>query len=390
MTGRGADGGVDVVAAAAVAQVKAEVVPVGAPVVQQTFGIASARGVAGLVFALAGFTPAAVRFAEDAGVALFRFDLQSQVEPVNAAARALSDGESGLVLADHERRLIRRSIELGVTDLVAAETPRVGLRATPERLAAWAAHVSASIDETEADINGWYARLELELGGGAAPIGRLGLGAGSGADGEPTLFVWTEGERFGGLRRVSVIPGSRPAWFAQVAVGTADEVTSDRVPRQRSVSLRYLRVVERKQRPDLGWEVTAARGDALVEDPRTEPFAEIEHVLDQRGHVRIITDPGRHWREARFEVLEHDGARLVFVVVPDLSWSLIPGSRGVQAALAYHLPDSRDVLGDDLAKPALSDEQVMAAVVAPRGQAELALAVMVEACTLDAEDLLIR
>ena len=61
---------------------------------QQTFGIASARGVDALVFALAGFTAAATRFANSVGVALFTFDLQSEVEAINSAARALSNRES--------------------------------------------------------------------------------------------------------------------------------------------------------------------------------------------------------------------------------------------------------------------------------------------------------
>lgn len=393
LTGRGADGGVDVDSSGAVAQVKAEVVPVGAPVVQQTFGIASARGVDALVFALAGFTAAATRFANSVGVALFTFDLQSEVEAINSAARALSNRESGFVLSEDQRRLIRRASELGITGLVAAEAPRAGLRATPERLAAWAAHVSASAGEGESDVDGWYSTVVLELGGGApawGPVGRLMLGAGTddGVDGQPMLFVSTDGNQFGGKHRwLSMLPASQPGLFGQVVVGTAIEATSERAPGQLPFSLGHLRVIEEEFRSDYQWKRTVPAGDALVEDPRTEPFAEVEQILGQCGRVRLVAEPGRHWREARFQVREHAGARLVFAVVDNYWSTFFPGPGDILAALAYHLPEALDVLDDDLAKPALRDEQVIAAVVVPEGQTELALAVLVEALTLDPDDL---
>ena len=56
LTGEGADGGVDVRSSNLVAQVKAELKPVGRPVIQQIFGVASAEGSEAACFALSGFT----------------------------------------------------------------------------------------------------------------------------------------------------------------------------------------------------------------------------------------------------------------------------------------------------------------------------------------------
>lgn len=85
----GPDGGIDVRSVEAVAQVKAEVAPVGRPKVQQLHGVASATGKLGLFFSLAGYTSAARSFADSVGIALFSFDLQGDPTAVNATASAL-------------------------------------------------------------------------------------------------------------------------------------------------------------------------------------------------------------------------------------------------------------------------------------------------------------
>lgn len=92
VTVNGADGGLDIVAPRGVAQVKMEALPVGRPTVQQLHGCACVESKAGLVFALNGFTPQAVAWADRAGVALFAFDFQGRPQPVNAAARSLGMG----------------------------------------------------------------------------------------------------------------------------------------------------------------------------------------------------------------------------------------------------------------------------------------------------------
>jgi hypothetical protein len=89
LTGFGADGGIDVRSSWGVAQVKAEMKPVGRPAVQQLAGVASVEGCDALFFSLAGFTPDAIEWADRAGVALFRFDLQGDPTAVNPAAVSL-------------------------------------------------------------------------------------------------------------------------------------------------------------------------------------------------------------------------------------------------------------------------------------------------------------
>lgn len=92
LTGSGSDGGVDVVSNSAVAQVKAEALPIGRPVVQAIYGIATAEGKQALVFALAGFTNQALEWADRAGVACFAFDLQGEPQALNPTARLLASG----------------------------------------------------------------------------------------------------------------------------------------------------------------------------------------------------------------------------------------------------------------------------------------------------------
>lgn len=88
-TARGADGGVDVIAADAVAQVKNLNVPVGAPDVQRLRGAAHGERFA-LFYSGSGYSRAAFEFATAAGVALFEYDATNQVHPVNAAAEQLA------------------------------------------------------------------------------------------------------------------------------------------------------------------------------------------------------------------------------------------------------------------------------------------------------------
>lgn len=83
----GPDAGIDVESEQALVQVKAELAPTGRPVVQQTYGVATAAGKAAMVFSLGGFTKEALDWAAAARVALFGFDLQGIPEPPNEPAR---------------------------------------------------------------------------------------------------------------------------------------------------------------------------------------------------------------------------------------------------------------------------------------------------------------
>jgi len=73
LTPSGPDGGVDVVASGAVAQVKHHAKPVRLPEVQRIYGIAVAERKKALIFASAGFTPAAREWASRHRVECYRF-----------------------------------------------------------------------------------------------------------------------------------------------------------------------------------------------------------------------------------------------------------------------------------------------------------------------------
>ena len=90
VTRAGTDEGIDVIGSGIVGQVKAQAIPVGRPVVQQTYGVAAAEGCTAAVFGLAGFTPEALSWANRVGVALFDFDLEGAAAPLNDAARTLT------------------------------------------------------------------------------------------------------------------------------------------------------------------------------------------------------------------------------------------------------------------------------------------------------------
>ena len=95
----GADGGVDVESSEAIAQVKAHMVPIGIEEVQRLSGASLHRRIP-VFFSLMSYTEAAVLFADQAGIPLFRFsDYQGSIEIVNKAAKHF--------LAERERPIER-------------------------------------------------------------------------------------------------------------------------------------------------------------------------------------------------------------------------------------------------------------------------------------------
>jgi outer membrane protein assembly factor BamB len=90
LTMEGPDGGVDVQSTSAVAQVKAQVKPVGRPQLQQLYGIARAEDKRALFFGLGGYTPAAFTWADETGMCLFGFDLTGDCVAENQAASLLA------------------------------------------------------------------------------------------------------------------------------------------------------------------------------------------------------------------------------------------------------------------------------------------------------------
>ena len=88
-TAAGTDGGVDVRSREAVAQVKAQLTPVGRPELQALYGVARSEGRRPLFFSLMSYTAAAMAWADEVQMALFRFDHAGAVEAVNLAAERL-------------------------------------------------------------------------------------------------------------------------------------------------------------------------------------------------------------------------------------------------------------------------------------------------------------
>ncbi|UFU03844.1 restriction endonuclease [Ruania suaedae] len=91
-TPAGTDGGVDVRAQGAVAQVKHHDKPVGSPDVQQLLGV-SRRSETPIFYSLRGYTLAAIQSAADV-VALFAYDIYGQAVPANPVAAALNERRS--------------------------------------------------------------------------------------------------------------------------------------------------------------------------------------------------------------------------------------------------------------------------------------------------------
>src|SRR6185295_8057926 len=74
---------------------KAQLTPVGRPELQALYGVARSEGRQPLFFSLMSYTAAALAWADEVGMALFRFDHAGMVEPVNAVAGGLLAAAGG-------------------------------------------------------------------------------------------------------------------------------------------------------------------------------------------------------------------------------------------------------------------------------------------------------
>lgn len=92
VTGRGADGGMDVMSDRAVAQVKQESYQTGRPALQRLYG---ARGEDRwrdlLFFSAAGYSRQAVAYADTVGIALFTYDVLGNIAAANPVARLVEE-----------------------------------------------------------------------------------------------------------------------------------------------------------------------------------------------------------------------------------------------------------------------------------------------------------
>lgn len=122
LTRIGADHGIDVASSDIVAQVKAQTSPVGAAVVREIFGVSVVKRRVAACFSLAGFTPAATKFAKEAGVALFAFDLAGEPSPLNSSAVDLMERHP---LDNEPERSVRKA------DWVLKDDPRTSAFGVP-------------------------------------------------------------------------------------------------------------------------------------------------------------------------------------------------------------------------------------------------------------------
>ncbi|WP_436528785.1 restriction endonuclease [Actinoplanes sp. HUAS TT8] len=94
LTGDGADGGIDVIARAAVAQVKMQAKPVGPQVVRQLRG-AKPQLDRHLFYSTSGYTKSALATADEIGVSLFVINQRGVIEPINRSAVEMTRRRSG-------------------------------------------------------------------------------------------------------------------------------------------------------------------------------------------------------------------------------------------------------------------------------------------------------
>jgi len=94
VTVSGPDGGIDVRAGSAVAQVKLWYRPVGTPELQRLFGArGNQRHLKMLFFARSGYARGAIRYGDEHEIALFTFDEAGALRPENVHARALGTAQ---------------------------------------------------------------------------------------------------------------------------------------------------------------------------------------------------------------------------------------------------------------------------------------------------------
>lgn len=176
VTAAGADGGIDVHAANAVAQVKLHGKPTGRPDLQRLYG---ARGgnhaKAMLFFTLAGYTAAAVEYADQVEMALFTYALDGTVSASNRHANVLVQQEHRL--AEDEYQRAQQAIKAAERNLDAA----LAAEAAHEKRWRFTTRTGYKTESYDAVIGIRFALiLSGALGYGALLFGFTGIIFGSG------------------------------------------------------------------------------------------------------------------------------------------------------------------------------------------------------------------
>lgn len=162
VTPPGADRGVDVASVGVVAQVKAEMKPTGRPVIQQLYGVAAHRGTRSAVFSLAGSTDEAIEWADEAGVALFSFDLQGRPQPDNASAGELLASDNSDAWSHGLDVLLATYEELSVQTV--KHYKQIGVEQEPGTPAYDAAFKAPELEQLREDVDEAGRRLRRYFG----------------------------------------------------------------------------------------------------------------------------------------------------------------------------------------------------------------------------------
>lgn len=137
VTKAGADGGVDVRGRSLVAQVKAHMVPISRPDLQRLYGIAQVERATAIFFSLMHYTHEALEWADQVGMALFRFDHAGEPEAVNSYAAAVtSRAERNTTRSSSQLPPPMLAFAIGCSDDIGYQrlVPRRGIFRDRERL----------------------------------------------------------------------------------------------------------------------------------------------------------------------------------------------------------------------------------------------------------------
>jgi hypothetical protein len=245
LTEAGTDGGVDVRAAGALAQVKAEATQTGRPVLQQLAGARRPGSTQALFFfSGAGFGKLALAYADDWEIACFTYDLFGAMTPANGAARkvlrqveereAAAERAREAATASEARRLaeereaaVRRQREAPLAEerrqAARSTTAKADKRTTAERRAADAqafADARRRADErVEAALQAsWRGTTSAQESTGRTAGGPRGAARGARRITEPLRVQATRADSPGATRRPATVSpktksaasGSRP------------------------------------------------------------------------------------------------------------------------------------------------------------------------------------
>ncbi|MGC0364276.1 hypothetical protein ABH922_002260 [Rhodococcus sp. 27YEA15] len=190
VTGRGSDGGVDVTSSGAVAQVKLHFKPTGRPDLQRLFGArAHETSKAMLFYTFAGFSKAAVTYADSVEMALFRVDIGGTVTPLNESAQSIATRrpKPAVWVAPPPRVFYSTPAEFATPDPVRQpDTPEPKSKRTPSDKPKW--YDTSDVEVTQS------AKVKQKVSSKTRTVGKP-RGIGKGLPPKPVEPVLTRSEQ---------------------------------------------------------------------------------------------------------------------------------------------------------------------------------------------------